>query len=88
MAKKLISSKIVCDTNVFINYLQNEAQTVSAVNQLGNESIIMPIISAMELCKGAGSKKELNELQEFISYYPSLQLNSKGSELALEFLKK
>ncbi|MBI4646375.1 MAG: PIN domain-containing protein [Bacteroidia bacterium] len=48
----------------------------------------MPIITALELCKGAGNKNELKEIQEFINYYPSLQLNSKGVELALELIKK
>jgi len=30
----------------------------------------------------------MKEIQEFVNYYPSLQLNSKGVELALEFIKK
>jgi len=28
MAKKQVNSKIVCDTNVFIDYLQKKEQTV------------------------------------------------------------
>ena len=52
MAKKQINYKIVCDTNVFINYLQKDEQTVLAIEQIGNENVVMPIISALELCKG------------------------------------
>lgn len=88
MAKKQINEKIVCDTNVFINYLQKDEPTVVAVEQIGNENIVMPIITALELCKGAGNKDELKEIQEFINFYTSLQLNSKGVELALELIKK
>jgi predicted nucleic acid-binding protein len=88
MAKKKISEKIVCDTNVFINYLQKEQETVFAVEQIRNENIIMPIITAMELFKGAGNKDELKEIQDFINLYSSLQLNYKGIELALELIKK
>jgi len=88
MAKKQITEKIVCDTNVFINYLQKDEQTVIAVEQISNENIIMPIVTALELCKGAGNKEELKEIQEFISFYTSLQLNNKGVELALELIKK
>jgi len=88
MAKKQINDRIVCDTNVFINYLQQDEKTIFAVEQIGNENIIMPIITALELCKGAGNKEELKEIQEFTNFYTSLQLNSKGVELALELIKK
>ncbi len=88
MAKKQINYKIVCDTNVFINYLQKEEQTVSAIVNIGNDNVVMPIISALELCKGTGNKDELKEIQEFINCYSSLQLNTKGVELALELIKK
>jgi predicted nucleic acid-binding protein len=56
MATKKITEQIVCDTNVFINYLQKDTETVVAVEQIKNENIIMPIITALELCKGAGNK--------------------------------
>lgn len=88
MAKKQINRKIVCDTNVFINYLKQEKQTILAIEKIGNENIIMPVITALELCKGAGNKDELKEIQEFINCYSSLQLNNKGVELALELIKK
>jgi len=88
MAKKKIATKIVCDTNVFINYLQKDEPTVSAIGKIGMENIIMPIITAMELCKGAGNKHEMNEIQEFIKYFTTLRLNSKGVELALDLIKK
>jgi len=67
---------------------KKKEQTVFAVEQIGNENIIMPIVTALELCKGVGNKQELKEVQEFINYYPSLQLNSKGVGLALELIKK
>jgi hypothetical protein len=88
MAKKSITPKIVCDTNVFINYLQKDEPTVVAVEKIGHQNIIMPVISALELCKGAGDKREMKEIQEFINFYTSLQLNSKGVDLALELIKK
>ena len=88
MAKKQVNFKIVCDTNVFINYLQKEEQTILAVENIGIENIVMPIISALELCKGSGNKDELKEIQDFINCYTSLQLNTKGVELALELIKK
>ena len=88
MAKKSITPHIVCDTSVFINYLRKAEPTVNAVEKLGHQNVIMPIISALELCKGAGDKRELKEIQEFINCYTSLQLNSKGVELALELIKK
>ena len=88
MAKNQISEKIVCDTNVFINFLQKDEPTIIALEKIGMNNTVMPIISALELCKGVGNKKELKEIQDFISCYSSLQLSSKGVELALEFIKK
>ncbi len=72
MAKKQINCKIVCDTNVFINFLQKEEQTVLAMENIGIDNIVMPIISALELCKGSGNKDELKKIQEFINCYINL----------------
>jgi predicted nucleic acid-binding protein len=88
MAKNKISEQIVCDTNVFINLLKNDEPTIIAIEKIGSQNIIIPMISAMELFKGAGNKDELKDIQEFINSYSSLNLNSKGVELALEYIKK
>ena len=43
MAKKQINYKIVCGTNVFINYLQKEEHTVLAMENIGTDNIVMQI---------------------------------------------
>ena len=40
------------------------------------------------MCKGSGNKNELKNTINFINRYANLQLNKKGVELALEFIKK
>ena len=70
-------NKIVCDTNVFINLLRNDVKTIEAVNEIGENNIIMPVITAMELIKGSSNKNELSEINNFILSFHSLQLNSK-----------
>ncbi len=47
MAKNLISKKIVCDTNVFINLLQKDEPTILAIDIIGSDRIVMPIITAL-----------------------------------------
>lgn len=88
MAKKKMTDKIVCDTNVFIRLFRKDEETIDALEQIGNKNIVMPTISAIELCKGARSKNELKSTIDFIKRYSKLQLNNKGVELGLEFIKK
>lgn len=88
MAKKKVAAKIACDTNVFINIGLKDKATIEALEQIGNKNILIPIISAIELCKGSGNKNELKNTINFINRYANLQLNKKGVELALEFIKK
>ncbi len=84
----MAKNEIVCDSNVFINLLRNDLQTVDVVRRIGEENIIMPIITSIELVKGSQSKKELKSVIEFINSYKSLQINRKGINLSLELIKK
>ncbi len=88
MAKKQINSAIVCDSNVFIDYLRNDNQTAAALLEIRSENRIMSVITAMELCKGAANKDQLKQIIGFIALHSTLQLNTKGVELALELIKK
>ena len=84
----MAKNEIVCDSNVFINLLRNDLQTIGVVRKIGEDNIIMPIITSIELVKGSQSKKELKSVIEFINSYKSLQINRKGINLSLEFIKK
>lgn len=88
MAEKKVAVKIACDTNVFINIGLKDKATIEALQQIGNKNILIPIISAIELCKGSGNKNELKKTIDFINLYANLQLNKKGVDLGLEFIKK
>ena len=88
MAKKIISKTIVCDSNIFINLLRNDTKTIEFIKKTGENNIIMPSITAIELVKGTENKSEMKAVLEFISCFKNLQLNTKGVKLALEFTKK
>ncbi|RLD65200.1 MAG: hypothetical protein DRI95_09260 [Bacteroidetes bacterium] len=88
MAKKIIPKQIVCDSNVFINLLRNDKKTIAVVAEIGENNIIMPVITAIELVKGTENKNELKYIVDFIMSFHSLQLNNKGINLSLEFVKK
>jgi predicted nucleic acid-binding protein len=59
MAKNQITGIIVCDTNVFINLLRNDNPTITAIEKIGFQNIVMPVITALELYKGSANKSEL-----------------------------
>jgi len=47
MAKNLKIEKNVCNTNVFINLLQKDEPTILAIDIIGSDRIVMPIITAL-----------------------------------------
>jgi len=61
MAKNLISKKIVCDTNVFINLLQKDEPTILAIDTIGSDSVWSAVgrigeVKGLALLSGLPSK--------------------------------
>lgn len=81
-------SKIICDTNIFIQVLSGDNKIISAVEFIKHENILMTSITALELCKGAFNKKEMKSISSFINLHSIVSLNAKSSMLAIELLKK
>jgi predicted nucleic acid-binding protein len=50
---------ILCDTDIFIEALKNNPQTVNAIRIIGFENIALSVITLMELYFSALNKKEL-----------------------------
>lgn len=89
MEKRIMGNKkIICDTNIFIQVLSGDEKAIFSVEFIKHENILMTSITALELCKGASSKKEMKAISSFINLYPILPLNKKSSLLAIELLKK
>ena len=69
---------IVLDTNVLIEILKGNEETIKIV-QTFNEDIIISSISVMELYYGAINKAELKKLEKFVSLFKIEHLNEKIS---------
>ena len=77
----------VLDTNVLIEILKNNKQTIKQVESL-SPPLFVSVISAMELIYGALNNKELKKLQQFLSLFTIIQLNEKVSQQAFSLITK
>jgi len=71
----------VLDTNVLIEILKNNQQTIKQVESL-SPPLFISVISAMELIYGALNKQELKKQQQFLSLFTIIQLDEKVSQKA------
>jgi len=83
MEKKLV----ICDTNIFIHFLNNDIKTIEILKIIGIENIAMSVITAMELLQGMGNKKELEKMKKTIKQYNIIDFNDSVSKLTFEFIK-
>ena len=75
----------VLDTNVLIEILKNNQQTIKQVESL-SPPLFVSVISAMELLYGALNKNELKKLQQFLSLFTIIQLDEKVSQKAFTLI--
>jgi len=76
---------IVLDTNVLIEILKNNQQTIKKVESL-SPPLFVSVISAMELIYGALNKAEQKKLQQFLSLFTVIELNEKISKQAFSLI--
>lgn len=81
----MVLDNIVLDTNVLIEILKNNHQTIKQVESL-SPPLSISIISAMELLYGALNKSELKKLQQFLSLFTIIQLDEKISQKAFTLI--
>ncbi len=77
---------VICDTNIFIHYLNNDTRTISKLKEIGFENVAMSSITAMELLKGMLNKTELRRMQKFIDQYHVIDFNEEISELSVKLI--
>ncbi len=77
---------VLCDTNVFIYAFNSDTDTLTALDTIGYDNIILSSITAMELYQGMGNKGELQVMKKKIKYYDVLQIDTLISERAIELI--
>ena len=78
--------KIILDTNILIEILKNNPDTIKEVEKYTQHYISS--ITKMELFYGARDKKELEQLNEFVSLFTILPLSENISKLAENLVYK
>ncbi len=79
---------VICDTNIFINYLNNDEKTIEKLQEIGLENIAMSAITAMELLQGMSNKTELRKMQKTIKQYNVIDFTNQVSELSVQLIEQ
>ena len=78
---------IVLDTNVLIEILKGNKETIKKVESF-TETLCISAITVMELYYGALNKAELNKLEKFVSLFNIIHLNEKISKSSTKLIKR
>jgi len=50
---------VMCDTNIFIHWFNNNTATIDKLQQIGLHRIAVSVITVMELIQGVDNKEQL-----------------------------
>ena len=89
MGRKSITNKyVLCDTNIFISYFDENIDTKKEIEKIGYENCAISTISVMELYRGMKNKTELNRMIKKLKGIQRLHFNDEVSKLATKYIKK
>ena len=78
---------VICDTNIFIHWFRNDAQTIEKLLDIGVENIVISAITKMELLLGTENKVELAAMQKKIRNYQVIPITDSVSVRAVEYIQ-
>ncbi len=73
------------DTNILIEILKNNPETVQQISKL-KPPLAISSITAMELIYGARNKQEVSRLEQFVAKFDLISLNANISAIALRLI--
>jgi len=79
--------KILCGTDVIIEYLKGNETTKKIFDKLERANITLSAITLMELYYGALNKRELNKIKRALSEFNILPLNEEITEIAINLIE-
>jgi len=78
---------ILCDTNIFISWFSGDLTTLTRLEGIGLEHILIPSVTVMELLQGSRNKKESSLLKKKLRAYHIIHFNEASSKLAIELIE-
>lgn len=78
---------ILCDTNIFIEFLNGDEPTLKRLRQIGFDSLLVSSITVIELIKGTKNKNHLRKLISDINAFSILNFNEEISEKSMELIR-
>jgi predicted nucleic acid-binding protein len=77
---------IMCDTNIFINWFNNDEKTILKLKHIGLERLAISVITVMELIQGVDNKEQLQKFKKKIKHYTIVNFTKEVSELSLQLI--
>jgi len=82
-------SKLLIDTDIIIDIIRNQSKAVIFLENIEkNNTLSISEITNMELIVGCRNKKELNELNKFLSRFETIGLSEPIGKKAKELIEK
>jgi predicted nucleic acid-binding protein len=78
---------ILCDTNIFISWFTGDDKTITSLQAIGLENILIPSVTTMELIQGIRNKHELVQFQKKLKNYNIIHFNETTSQIAVELME-
>ena len=79
---------MICDTNIFIHWFNNDQATLQRLKEIGPENIALSVITVMELIAGADNNNQLKQLNKKIRHYSVLDFSQEISAISLKLFEK
>ncbi|MEQ9377395.1 MAG: type II toxin-antitoxin system VapC family toxin [Imperialibacter sp.] len=79
---------VLCDTNIIIEFYKENATILEALKQIGQENIVLSIVTSGELMYGALNKKELNKINQDLSHLKVLDIDKPTCEMFMKLMNK
>ena len=86
------TAKVICDTDVMIDYLNNNSErhfnTKDLIeNFIGTENVVLSAVTKIELIFGVTNKKDMERINKSVLRYTIAFINNEISQVAIRLLQ-
>lgn len=78
---------VLCDTNIFISVFNGRQDTISELDKIGFDDIVISSITLMELYQGMRNKTELAQMKKKMKYFDVIDIDAETSKLATDLIE-